>query len=510
MAIQTRIFALLLSGVLYGLSFPSFPQIPTGLLAWVAFVPVLLATQHEHSLKKYLFFTLPVFVIGISIGFWWTAYYHWQALLVCLLTQVPLVYAPFLIHFLVKKRFGFHQSLFLLPFCVAFSEWALHFLPIHLQVHSLAYTQANAIWLIQFADFSGMWGITFWVMTMNVFVIMAIQKRKKINYFYPILWLSLPLVYSLWVIKIQPRSVLGSLNAKTKVSIVQTNVDSYQKQDTAFTQRIFNEIVSLADSAVRTAQPDLLVLPETALPIPLFQDQNLLDFTKKAIVSWQTSVAIGFVEYPDTTKKHLFKNNALVFTPQLATFWDSLKIKPQDVKVYQKEYGLPFMEFMPFQPDSPSLRGSSLVRGHTPYIFSYSNFNNDKFNVALTICWEQMYTQKMADLVNSGAEFIALMNNDAWFGTTPGAKQLLSFTRIRAIENRRGVVRCSNGGISCFIDPFGRVSGQLPWFTSTIGTQEVLCVSKKSFYTQHPNWFPVFCGGVLLLLLAMNYRQSSH
>ncbi len=393
-----------------------------------------------------------------------------------------------------------------MPFQFTFIEWLSQQFPHHLQVYLLPYSQSNMTWFVQFIDITGMWGITFWLMVMNVIITNLLLSYKEKKSFTieeglgAVLCLFFPLLYSLWVIKIQPKNVLGNLNKKTKVSIIQTNIDAYAKGDSTISQKIFDEVISLSDSAVRTAKPDLIVLPETAIPIPLFQDKNLLDFTKKAIASWQTSVAIGFVESPDSTKLQNFKNNALVFTPQLAMFWDSLKIKPTDVKVYQKEYGLPFMELMPYIPDYPSLAGSTMLRGNEPYTFSYSNFNNDKFNVGLTICWEQMYPNKIAELVDSGAEFIALMNNDAWFGTTPGAKQLVSFTRLRAIENRRSIVRCSNGGISCFIDPFGNVSGKLPWFTSTIGTKEILCVQKKTFYTKHPNWFPTLCAIIFIFL----------
>jgi apolipoprotein N-acyltransferase len=103
-----------------------------------------------------------------------------------------------------------------------------------------------------------------------------------------------------------------------------------------------------------------------------------------------------------------------------------------------------------------------------------------------------MYPHGMAELVNDNAEFVALVNNDAWFKKSGGAKQLLVFTKLRAIENRRTIARCLNGGISCFIDPFGIIYGKIPWFTANSSTQEVICVSKKSFYTRNPNFFMIF------------------
>jgi apolipoprotein N-acyltransferase len=515
MAILKTKYSWLLTGILLGLSFPSYDPIPTGILAWFAFVPFLLANRENSSLKKFIVQSLLVFVVSTTINNWWVAIFSFKALLTCYLTQVPFMVTPFLVFYFVKKRWSWERAIIILPFVWTLNDWVLHTMPHGLQVYLLPYTQANNTWLIQFADIFGMWGVGFWVMMMNSLIALVAplivgrpapkggaSSLPKL----PLWGLGgcsfFPLIYSFYVYVLNPQSVLGLSNQKSKVSIIQTNLDSYSK-DSLLAQKTFDQVISLSDSAVRTTKPDLIVLPEAAIPVPLFQDKNLFDFTRKVITAWQTSLAIGYVEYPDSTKKHVFRNNALIFTPQLAMFWDSLKIKPSDVKVYQKQYGLPFVELMPYFENTPTARGTAMQRGNEPYTFDYTNFNGDKFSVALTICWEQMYPHKMAALVNQNADFIALMNNDSWFGKTGGAKQLLSFTRMRAIENRRTIVRCSNGGISCFIDPYGKIYGKLPWFTANISTQEVLCVSKKSFYTQHPNFFLILVGLMLLFLIVL-------
>jgi apolipoprotein N-acyltransferase len=497
---SSKIGNTVLSGILLGLSYPSYDPIPTGILAWFAFVPFLLAHKEEKSFKKYLLNASLFIILAILIDVYWLNYYSFKAYLFCVFSQFYFLVLPLGGFFFIKKRFSWHTALMLLPFVWTLTDWLAHLAPHGMQVYLLPYTQANNTWLVQFIDITGMWGITFWVIMMNVLIIRLITINSKKNVVFVTFWLIFPLFYSFYVSVLNPRSAIGSSNRKSKVSIVQTNQNSYSTDSIAF-QKTFDEIVSLSDSAVRTAQPDLIVLPEAAIPVALFQNKNLLDFTKNTISNWQTSVAIGFVEFPDSTKKHIFRNNALVFTPQLAMFWDSLKIQAQDVKVYQKRYGLPFVELMPYFETQPTARGSAMERGTEPYTFSYANFAGDKFKVALTICWEQMYPHRMAELVNDNAEFVALMNNDAWFEKSGGAKQLLAFTKLRAIENRRSIVRCSNGGISCFIDPFGKISGQLPWYKATIGTQEVLCVNKKSFFTKHPEWFPKFCGVLLVLML---------
>jgi apolipoprotein N-acyltransferase len=506
---KTTLKTVLLSGILLGLSYPNFDPIPTGILAWFAFVPFLLANREDISFKKYLLHASLMIILAILIDVYWLNYYSFGAYLFCVFSQFYFLVFPLAIHFFLQKRFGFKNALILLPFVWTLTDWLAHLAPHGMQVYLLPYTQANNTWLIQFIDITGMWGITFLIISFNaLFTYTFSEKRiRKLPIWGLGGFLLFTFTYSFFVLKISPKSVIGTANRQSKVSIIQTNLDSYS-HDSTVVQKTFDEIVSLSDSAVRTVQPDLIVMPEAAIPIPLFQDKNLLDFTKNAIANWQTSVAIGYVEYPDSTKKHIFRNKALVFTPQLAMFWDSLKIKAQDVKVYQKRYGLPFVELMPYFEATPTARGSAMERGTEPYTFNYANFSGDKFRVALSICWEQMYPHRMAELVNDGAEFVALMNNDAWFGTSGGGKQLLSYTRLRAIENRRSIVRCSNGGVSCFIDPFGKISGKLPWYKATIGTQEVLCVSKKAFFTKHPEWFPKFCGVVLMLILGVIFFKN--
>lgn len=490
----------LLTAILWGLSYPSYDPIPTGILAWFAFVPFLWSIREQHSFKNYLLKASSMIILMLFIDVWWVGIYDFRALLVCVFSQFPFLLLPLLAFYYLQKRYSWHKALLMLPFIWTLSDWLAHITPHGLQVYLLAYTQSNNIWLIQFADTFGMWGLTFWVMLTNVLIIKLIESKSKKSLILPNICLFLPFLYSFYCMVLSPKSVVGTNTGTAKVSLIQTNLDSYS-HDSLSVQKTFDEIVSLSDSAVRTAHPDLLLLPEAAIPLPLFQNKNLLDFTKKAVSTWQTSVAIGFVEYPDSTKKHIFRNNALVFTPQLATYWDSLKIKPQDVKIYQKQYGLPFVELMPYFEDKATPRGSAMQRGKEPYVFSFLDGNQTKTEVALTICWEQMYPEKIALLVNEGAEMIALMNNDAWFGTSGGGKQLLSFTRMRAIENRRSIARCSNGGISCFIDPFGRILGKLPWYKATIGTQEVMTVSKKSFYTEHPYFFIKMIGVILLLMV---------
>jgi apolipoprotein N-acyltransferase len=500
---KSKLGSVLLSGILWGLSYPNFPDLPVGILAWFALVPILLELKNCFTFKESFQLIFPVFLISSPIGYWWTSYYTWSTFMICFVTQSLSLYIPFISFYFIQKRQGWYRAMITFPFLWTFLDWATHFLPHNLQVHYVAYSQANMPYFIQYADITGMWGICFWVIALNVLITFGINYRSKKYFALSAIWIFMAIAYSVWVMEINPKSVLGISNQKTKVSLIQTNIDSYADDHTYVVSKTLDQVVSLSDSAVKTENPDLLILPEAAFPFSLFKNKNFLDYTRNNILNWNTNIAIGYAEFQDSTKS--FKNLALVFTPELAAFWDSLKIKEQDVKVYQKEFGLPFMEFMPYCASCPSVRDRQLIRGNEPYTFKYAGHDGEVHKVALSICWEQTYPGKIASLVNQGADFIALMNNDSWFGKTTGAKFLSSFTKLRAIENRRTIARCSNGGISAFVDPFGRVYGEIPWFTENISSQEVICVNKRSLYTKYPNFFAK--GNLVLLIFLIIFFE---
>jgi apolipoprotein N-acyltransferase len=149
-----------------------------------------------------------------------------------------------------------------------------------------------------------------------------------------------------------------------------------------------------------------------------------------------------------------------------------------------------------------------MEKGDKLVVFNYKNFTGENLKVALSICWEQMYPEKIAALVSQKAEFIVFMNNDSWFGYSPGSKQLLNISRLRAIENRKAIARCSNGGISCFIDPFGNIYGEIPWFKADISTQKLKANQKWSFYTKYPFGF-LYLSGILGAILLLVFEVQS-
>ena len=520
----------LISGLLYGLSYPLTLNIPTGILAWFALVPMLLSWREIATFKQFSVKTLPVLFIGTYIFGAFVFAFGFVAGLITCFSQCLLTFLPLIVHYFIQKKIGWRKSLWLLPLVWTIGDWLQHLTPHSFQISSMAYTQTTVLWFAQLADIFGMWGITFWVVMVNVSIALTIDKQnfpKVTNFwkvenalpplsipmlsgwaFQGVLLFGLPILYAFW-------SNANLPNGRSiKVALVQTNEDSKAQIDSIQFNKNLTQLIHLADSAAQT-KPDLMVFPESALNFPLMQNLEAFNSVRTYVLNWQTAVAMGFPEYCDTSDKHTCYNAAFVFTPSLAYSWDSLKIKTADLKVYHKQNPLPIAEMMPYS-DLLGIKGKILpiggietLRGHEPYVFSFPDRFDHEIKTSATICWEQFFPETQAQLTCKGAEFLTQMNNDGWFGNSSGAAQLLNMNRLRAIENRRTIARCSNTGISGFIDPFGKLYGQLKPQQEGINTEGVVLNDDLTVFAQYGNWFPKALLGLLFVSLMILTESRS-
>ena len=105
--------------------------------------------------------------------------------------------------------------------------------------------------------------------------------------------------------------------------------------------------------------------------------------------------------------------------------------------------------------------------------------------VGVPVCYESVYGEFCAGYVRKGARLLAVITNDAWWGDTPGYRQHLSYSRLRAIETRRWVARCANTGISAVIDPRGNIRQRTPWWEPAVLEGEVQLLEGRSFFVRY-------------------------
>jgi apolipoprotein N-acyltransferase len=132
---------------------------------------------------------------------------------------------------------------------------------------------------------------------------------------------------------------------------------------------------------------------------------------------------------------------------------------------------------------------SSYQLGEDTTIFLLDN--KYKFNTA--ICFESVFPRFFSKFVEKGAQFSVIITNDAWWGKFFGTYQHNQFATLRAIENRRWIVRCANTGISCFIDPYGNMYDKTQINEKALFSGEIGIRNDKTFYTNNGDVFSIIC-----------------
>jgi apolipoprotein N-acyltransferase len=175
---------------------------------------------------------------------------------------------------------------------------------------------------------------------------------------------------------------------------------------------------------------------------------------------------------------------------------------------YLKIRLVPFGEYIPCEESIP-WPDFIVQRGKRNFDIAGSEatlFQVDGIQFGTLICWEVLFPDLTRNVVKKGADFVINLTNEAWFGSIAFPYQMLSSCVFRAVENRVNLVRCANTGISCFIDPYGRITGRIEnggkdIFVSGILTQKILISPPGTFYTNHGDLLVYGCIALLMAIV---------
>jgi apolipoprotein N-acyltransferase len=124
-------------------------------------------------------------------------------------------------------------------------------------------------------------------------------------------------------------------------------------------------------------------------------------------------------------------------------------------------------------------------------------------NLSVFICYESAFPDEIRGFVNNGAQLLVNISNDGWFGHTAAPYQHLNQARMRAIENRRWLLRDTNTGITSVIDPYGRVVQSIRPDNRNALDAMYSTESATTFYTRHGDWFAYACAIISLLAIVL-------
>ena len=372
---------------------------------------------------------------------------------------------------------------------------------------------------VQWYEWTGTLGGSAWILLVNLLiyrlynVYRVVAKRNQ--YIITILSiLIVPIVVS-QILQVLAIPILQKNTKQLNAVVVQPNIDPYEEKFavSATNEGFADSILSLANTCI-TPQTDLVLAPETALPLSFLEDrfetftfsQNLLQQVQK----WpKANLLIGASTVKLFNQK---KSVASTPIPGEQRWYESynstlLLTKSNPPQFVHKSKLVPGVELIPFSKYLPFLSSIAIENGGTsgtlgiedePMIMTLSQRDNDpskhshiednKVVIAPIICYESIYGDFVRKQVQKGAQILCIVTNDGWWGDTPGYKQHFSFARLRAIETRRWVLRSANTGTSGSIDPSGKIIQKTPYWTKTAFTQTVQLRSDKTFYATYGDW----------------------
>jgi len=465
----------------------SFPPLQLGFLAFWALIPLFFLLK-ELKPKQAL-------IWGYIAGFFWNAgtlyWIGWVTIpgLIGILLVVPLYLSIYAwLHVFFRERFG-TKFLFLIPVVWITIEYIKSLGSLAFPWTSMAYTQTYYTNLIQYASITGAYGVSFWVVCINVILFILInQKRtlKKSLFYICILFLLfvIPYIYSKIII---PDS--DDLEEDIRVALIQGNIDPYLKWESSFLDRNFVIYDSLSQ-LTKEQEPNLIIWPETATvfyirnrPDEILKMRNLTDSLNAAILTGSPDF-----EYLEEGGYKTY-NGLLLFQPGM-----------KEIQSYWKMHLVPFGERVPFEDSIPFLHDffeslnmgtGDFAPGKVPKLFQME-FNNELLSIIGVICYESVFPDLIRRFVKMGGKLLVVVTNDAWFGNTSGPYQHAQIAVFRAIENRISIARCANTGISSFIDPYGRIIDETKYNQRANLIKSIPLRKESTFYMQHGDIFSFF------------------
>lgn len=367
----------------------------------------------------------------------------------------------------------------------------------------LGYSQYAKPTLIQVADLTGVYGLSFLLVLASALIhglLFRGKRRRRGPFAIEILLFHAALFSVLLYGRHQLSRSSGEVEqgAPLRAAVVQGNIDQSVKWEPEFQQRTLETYRRLSRTTYGF-EPELIVWPETSVPF-FFQVKG--DPSEKVLAIARESGAhlvFGSPAYSREAGKTQLYNRAYLLDPA------------GEVRgYYDKVHLVPFGEYVPLQALFPFLHRLVQAAGDFDSGENLSPLTFPGPALGVLICFEIIFPELARAQAARGAEVLVNLTNDAWYGMTSAPFQHLCMAVFRAVENRRPLIRSANTGISAFIDSDGRILGRTELFE-----EEALCRELRvtdgsvPFYTRHGDLFAValvFIGLTIMLFVLYSKR----
>jgi apolipoprotein N-acyltransferase len=476
----------ILTGVFLVASFPRFNQ---GYLAWIAFIPLIVYVARTKRVKAAFlggfiagfiqFFVLLIWMPAVLVHYGglsavqaWFAY----TLLVVVLACYPAVACG------IVKGLVCHAGdacILLFPFVWVLSDYALSFSPIGGFPWLLAgYSQSRFLSIIQIADITGIYGISFLVIWPGTAIYWLFQKRGRGAFAWIPAWTALVFVVGCVVYGAVALAKWEHVSTHYQGAMLQENLSSDDTQG-VLREKFEHGYARMADQ-IQAA--DLLILPESPSPTFFESDPQYRQTLEQLAKRFPLGLVFNNVRHAEDEGDWRYFNSAY--------FMDKNGVLKG---IYDKIHLVPFGEYLPLASIFSFVQVISKDVGTFAAGTDYRLVNIGGHPANAIICFEAVFPDLVRRFVAEGSQLIINLTNDAWYGDSAAPYQHIAIARLRAVENRRFLLRAANSGISAIIEPSGRFRDATPILREAICEGGFDFIATSTFYTRYGNAFVFLC-----------------
>ncbi len=432
----------IISGILIALSFQKFNFF---YLVWIGLIPLIYCILNSNVYYTVIYSFIAGLICNIISAYWMFPFLlnntnsltdsSIVSLLSWLYLTVYFVFWSVLIN--LSKKYASNITLALL----ASSLWVLFefiktYILTGLPWNLLGYTQASFPGIIQISDITGIYGVSFLIVLINMLLYFRLKEKKKKYLIWVILIITSLLIYGFF----RMAKFSTQYGEKITVGIVQPNIEQYKKWDRNHKDNIIKILYSNAQF-FNEKHIDIILYPETVLPRMLEENEEIQQLVMDISANAQLNLIGGMSRVNDKIYNTIFlvsKNGEITGK-------------------YKKNHPVIFGEYIPFKFILSKLLTSLNVTGNISTDNSIQTFQFNDIIIGINICSENLFPYFSRRLVLQGANILTNHTNDAWFSDMATPYQHFVMNIFRAVENRKNVIVSANTGISAVIDSSGRV-----------------------------------------------------
>ena len=389
---------------------------------------------------------------------------------------------------------SYRLALVVAPFLWVALELARTYVIIGFPWDLLGYALASQIGLIQLSTITGIYGVSFLIVGFNALVVWLLLERS---------WRP---VGALVVVA----AILGGVNrlvpwphpaGTMRAYLVQPNFPQFSRYPKDWHERFnsaVDEVERLTMDAVQPGkEPALVIWPEVPAPFYLNHDPEFRARAIRIAQRTQSYFLLGIVDWrkqPDG--KMAPYNSAAMLDPSGSV-----------IAQYDKIHLVPFGEYVPFPKvfffvDRLTAEAGDFRSGN---VRTLETLHRGK--AGTYICYEAIFPAEVRQFVKRGAEALINISNDGWFGRTSAPDQHLNIARVRAVEERRWLLRATNNGHTVVVDPYGRIVGRIPPDQRAVLAGSFDFVSRRTIYARFGDWWAWLCVLVVFAASAFAMRK---